>query len=272
MRQRHSNFLSILGTAGMMLLAGVHLNCGPARHDSSKKAAGAGSSFDTSLVTRSLALTRADSAVLHYNVLHPNLDGLPLDVVRRVIVSPSLHPVYLRTLLSTHTVQRGVTHLGSFVILYSTLEGPLHVKTIKQDSIEFNPGSLDGIEPELTIADVNHDGFKDLVISFIQNTCGNNSCNSFWLYDSSTHSFASDSALNRQFADQPIFVDEGAREIDVAGRVGMEVYGEEYRWTGRKYELHAEFTTRPSEDGQSTITTRREMYDGKWKITADTAR
>ena len=223
--------------------------------------------FDTLSVLKILALSKEDSLFIYPLDTSSNSYSSDLfDQFRREIISPNMPPFDIRTILSTHNGSK-ISDYGSYVILYKEVDSTSDVKRIGQDSIEVSIGSLSSFYPEVKIVDVNYDGFKDIVVSFVQNTCGNNGCNDFWIYDSTQHKFIADTTLNNMFHDSEIYISEGEKEITSGGRIGAIGYsGEVYRWNGKTYELFAEETIEYSDDGRSIVSMRKEIINGTWKV------
>jgi hypothetical protein len=176
-------------------------------------------------------------------------------------ISPRHQPLFVRTIISIYPNDQ-VSYWGSFVLLYSGINDTTHVKRLVQDSIEIFVGALDSPEPELKIADVNYDGFKDLIISFLQNTTGRDLLNYFFLFDPKSEEFKADSNLNLMFREQAIEIDEDKREINTGDLTGQVFTGEWYRWNDKRYEL---FAKQEREDG-TMISVRKELINGQWRI------
>jgi hypothetical protein len=225
------------------------------------------SAFDTLSVLKILALSKEDSLLVHPPDTSSNsVNGDFFDQFRREIISPNMPPFDIRSILSTYNGSK-ISDYGSYVILYKEVDSTSNLKRIGQDSIEVSIGSLSSFYPEVKIVDVNYDGFKDIVVSFVQNTCGNNGCNDFWIYDSTQQKFIADTALNNMFHDSEIYISEGEKEITSGGRIGAIGYsGEVYRWNGKTYELFAEETTEYSDDGRAIVSMRKEIINGTWNV------
>jgi hypothetical protein len=223
--------------------------------------------YDTLSVLKILELNKEDSLFIHPP--DTSTDSYSSDIsdqYRRENISSNLAPFDIRSILSIYNVSK-MSDYGSYVILYKEVDSTSNVKRIRQDSIEVSIGSLSGFNPEVIIVDVNYDGFKDMVVSFEQNTTGRNGCNYFWIYDSTKHKFIADSALDNMFHDNDIYISDGTKEISTGGRMGAVGYsGEVYRWNGKKYELFVEEITDYSDDGSAIIATRKELINGVWKV------
>jgi len=225
-------------------------------------------SIDTSYVLSLLKLNSIDSLSLHLNSTDRNY---LIDEIKRINVKDKLgkiSPFYIRSILSALFLDSVYSVTGSYLILYVNFKEPSKVERIFEDSIEIYFGGLEGVVPQIIFGDLNFDGYKDFFVSFVENTVGGNSINSFYLFDPDTYKFLEDCTIN--FSSMSF--DEDAKEISTGGRIGaISYWGEDYRWNGSKYELYAKESTDYSEDLRFIISKREELINGVWILVwADT--
>jgi hypothetical protein len=220
-------------------------------------------SIDTSYVLNLLKLTSSDSIKLHLDI---NDNNYLIDEINRIDTknkTGDISTYFMRSILSAVYSDSDYSVTGSFLILYVNAEKPNKIERIFVDSIEIYYGGLEGVEPQIFFGDLNFDGYKDFYVSFVENTVGGHSINSFYLFNPDTHKFAESSTMHFE----SMSFDEDAKEISTGGRIGAISYWEKnYRWNGSKYELYAKENTDYNEDASLIISTREELINGDWKI------
>jgi hypothetical protein len=265
---------SMLKTAIIiLLLASVTMfSCRRSRQQSNKsanlsrQAIESQQAIDTAAVLSTLRFCKEDSAFIH----NPDSTSRIFDdttvLYSRVSISPRLPLFDIRAVLSVRRHHK-VSHFGSYALIYKGVPDTSSVHRIHRDSIDIIVPALSSMEPALSFVDFNHDGYKDIHVSFTQNTAGNTGYNCFLKYDSALQQFEPDPVLDSLFFDQEIFIDERENKIIEGGRMGVESYGlSEYSWNGTTYILSADESSGRSEDGSALITTRKELRDGHWIV------
>jgi len=220
-------------------------------------------SIDTSYVLSLLKLTSSDSIKLHLGI---NDNNYSIDEINRIDIknkTGDISPYFIRSILSAVYSDSDYSVTGSFLVLYVNAEKPNKIEQIFEDSIEIYYGGLEGVEPQIFFGDLNFDGYKDFYISFVENTVGGRSINSFYLFKPDTYKFVKSSTMHFE----SMSFDEDNKEINTGGRIGaISYWGEDYRWDGDKYELYAKERTDYNDDTSLIISTREELINGKWKI------
>ena len=220
--------------------------------------------FDTLYVRKLLKLTSADSLIMHFDKKvdydkYNRKEYISLDYIKGNNL-----PFYIRTIISTYPDKDGYFSLGSFRILYKSIDNASKVHKISKDSIEAIQGALSIDYLEQQIIDVNYDGYKDIIISFTQNTTGRNYFNYFFTFDSVKLQFIPNIQLDSMFSEQSISIDDYLQEISTGDRIGYDGFsGENYRWNGKTYELYARNEIVNTQKAQLYI--KEELKNGKWE-------
>jgi len=243
-------------------------------------ASGTVTQYDSMTVINMLKLNSEDSTFIHQP--DTTLDSYGDEIteeLRRKIISPNLSEFDFRFILSTY--HRWVDYapndrirkdFASCLVLYKSTDGKSPIKTIRQDSIEIIPDNESTIVPKIQFVDINFDGYKDFVISFTENTSGNNCDNLFWIYNPAKSQFDADTTLNNLFNDLPIYID-GSNEISSGGHNANSSSTEFFRWNGTTYKLYAEESSRELDDDIGTVKIRKELVKGEWvTVSADTVK
>lgn len=225
-------------------------------------------SIDSSYVLYQLKLNKSDSTSLH---LYSRDNDYLIDNLNKLNIknkSGNISTYYIRSILSAIYSDSNYSFTGSFLILYINSGKPSKIERIFKDSVEIYFGGLESIEPQIFFGDLNFDGYKDFYVSFVENTIGCNSINSFYLFNPDTHKFVESSVIHFE----SMSFDEDTKEISTGDRIGaISYWGEDYRWNGSKYELYAKEKTDYNDDASLIISTREELINGKWKVVrADT--
>jgi hypothetical protein len=221
--------------------------------------------LDSSRILSILKLSHKDSLFLKYD-RPDSMRWSTEDEIREVSISDSIPHFYVRLIASRYPINNGNSDCSSIIFLYARTNYSSTVGKINLELVDFNIGSYDGYFPKFNITDLNHDGYKDLVISFLQNTTGCSILNHFYLYEPKQMNYFLDSTLYKQFYGMPIYINEEEKIISSTGKIGSVLWsGEEYRWNGFSYELFAKEGLKYSKDDKS-VEYREEIINGKWAI------
>lgn len=155
---------------------------------------------------------------------------------------------------------------GSFVVLYKELNDTSSVKRIQEDSIELSLDNLSLYSPQFGPADINFDGYRDLIISFSSTTAGTREFNRFLVYNPTKREFAEDTALTSMFYNDAIYINGEKQEISCGGNSFHGWGYNRYKWNGRTYELYAREGASDNSEGTARIYKREELVNGVWKI------
>jgi len=216
-------------------------------------------SFDTLSILQALVLNHEDSMYIHPPRPKADFDNELIEQLDRQTISNRLGSFDFHFALSTYKVSM-MGHYGSYVILYKETNGGL-LKRIRQDSIDIMLGNRSMFNQQIRYVDINHDGYKDLAISFTENTSGCSGYNLFWVFRPSDMRFEFDSALSAIFYDQEIYFDESAEQIISGGGTANAYSQDEYRWNGHEYEL----SLRKEKENGDTVETVKRFVNGEWQ-------
>jgi len=220
---------------------------------------------DTLLICELLKLSSEDSLMMH---LYNDVDYFNYSHKEIISLCPIKNDsitFYIRTIFSRYSGRDDYDDLGSFRILYKSMNNDSKIFKIAKDSIEIFIGSLDYYKTEQIIADINFDGFKDIILSFTQNTTGRNGLNHFYIFNPKIGQFIFDEQLNSLFFEQEIYIDISSKVISTGGRYGIIGFsGRDYRWNGSTYELFASNET--VRKGDVMLYIHKEFHNGKWKV------
>jgi hypothetical protein len=222
---------------------------------------------DSLFILSKMSLSKQDSIFLHIGKRNDSLFIEHDDILTIDKLSKNNIPLYLRSIISYYPAIGEHFELGAFLFLYSFNDSIYPTYKVMKDSIELILGGLYSYEPNIQIVDINYDGYKDIIISFITNTTGRNSENFFFVYNLKRKEYISDEILNNLFQDQSIYIDVDKKEISVGDRIGAIGFeGEAYRWDGIKYQIYARINTDYNDEAKCIISTREELINGKWTV------
>ena len=225
--------------------------------------------FDTLRVLKELALSREDSVLLHIEELKKENYCDCEDLVIRDSIFNNLYYLF-HIYMSIYSDPNEFTRYGSARIIYKkdSLNAPICKLSI--DSLEIFQGSLSGVVLNQELIDINYDGYKDLHLSFTENTTGRSGNNIFFLFSPIENKFISDSNLNNQFRYEEIYIDPSSKLISAGGRTGpMGFDGSDYVWNGKEYIKKYEYESFTPSD--TTFIFKREFRNGEWEtIETDT--
>ncbi|MBI5214310.1 MAG: hypothetical protein HY960_00995 [Ignavibacteriae bacterium] len=246
------------------------LSCQRSKRDnrlSQKQTLSNSSILDTLSPEKCLSLTKDDSLSLHYANSDTMVKSRNINDLRREAIADDSLQYYIHTITNTLDSKHSIFDYCSLIILYSKVESLSNVYKIQIDSIEVSTGALSMFEQSMQVIDVNYDGYKDIIISFTENTAGNVGNNWFVTYDSKQQRFYLDSSLTAMFGRQDIYIDTENEQITTGGRVGLNKYSHsEYQWNGTMYELSAKESSESTDDGKATVEIRKELINGQWQI------
>ena len=266
-RMVKKHFTPFISSIAIILLTGFWVN--KPTYDSSYdlKASTPEVPFDTLAVLEKLSFTKYDSLYLYLNQTGENPMDFHDEVITSDTISAGKRPVYFHVIISYHQSKVFNEWHGAFAILYTQDYRHSQTNRIVGDSIELSLGGTDSFEPGFLITDINYDGYKDIVVSLVENSTGRNSYNFFFTYDSQTNQFTANHDLDSLFHNLSIYINEDIKEISTGGNTGAQsYYGEDYRWNGHQYKLFAIDKTDYNDDASLIISTRKELINGVWVI------
>ena len=220
--------------------------------------------FDTLKVLKELALSREDSVLLHIEELKKEDYCDCENLVIRDSIFNNLHYLF-HIYISVYSNPNEFTRYGSARIIYKKDSLNTSIYKLSIDSLEIFQGSLSGIVLNQEIIDINYDGYKDLHLSFTENTTGRTGNNIFFLFSPVENKFVLASKLNNQFGLEDLYIDPSSKLISTGGRTGpMGFDGSDYIWNGNEYIEkfeHESFT--PSD---TTFIFKKELRNGEGEI------
>jgi|WetSurMetagenome_2_1015567.scaffolds.fasta_scaffold266708_1 hypothetical protein len=208
----------------------------------------------------SMQLTREDSVLVHLSDAQDRERWDILDDSMTIDLSPTSRKYSLRYVVA------GNGEYGSYVILHRGSREDKTVRRLSRDSCDAFGSTSSMSEPAVRIVDFNHDGYKDIIVSFSVNTVGYRGMNCFLAYDTAKRDFVADSLMDEMFQDLNIGFNEDAEVVESGAISGCcSSSSSEYWWTGKTYILCVEASTGLDSVGNS-VHIRKQLVEGQWRV------